>query len=326
MARQIGRLTSIGIAREATRGTGIASQYWVPVRELDFDDKVEYINNDSGFGRIEENTDSQIQQLYAEGSYGGKIFDRSVGVELCALFGAVPSSVQRGATGVYDHTWALTNTNQHSSMTVNIDEGNYDARYSLAMINSWQLEAVLDDYVRRTINLISKKSAAATNTPSYTDENEFIPKHIVFKLATNLAGLDGASAINIRSFNIEINKNAEALYVLGSQEPSDIVNKQVAISGSIEAYYDDITTFRNFVFANTRRAMRIDIVNTDVTIGGSHNPALRFDLANVRFGEFERGWDNNDVMTQTINFDAMFSIADSSMISGRLTNLVAAYA
>ncbi len=323
MAKIIGRTGSVGIAVEQTRGTSLAPTYWVPIQGIDFDDKVEYVDNDSAMGRIEEKNEADIIKRWGEGSYEGKIYDKSVGVELTALFGQEPTSTQRTTTGVYDHVYTLLNSNQHASLCVGYKDANEDVRYALAMINSWSLEVELDNYVRRTVELISKKSASASNTVAITNENEFIPKHIVFKMASALAGLDGASAGKIRNFNLEINKNVEALYVLGSIEPDDIVNKQFAVTGSFEAFMEDTTT-RAYVMDGTERAMRIDIVS-DVVVGssGSHTPALRFDLAKVKMGEFERGWDMNDIMTQTINFEGLFSIADTSLITGRLTNAYA---
>jgi hypothetical protein len=326
MAKIIGRLTSVGIGLESTRGTSVAPSYWVPVTGIDFDDKVGYIDNDSGFGRLEELNESDINQLWAEGSYEGKIFDRSVGVELCALFGATPTSVQRTTTAVYDHTFALAQNNQHKSLTLGYKNANHDLRYALAMINSWSIEAALDNYVRRTVSYVAKKAATASNTVAYINENEFIPDDITFKLATNLAGLSGASALKIISFNMEISKNAEALYVMGSNEPDDIANKQFAVEGSFEAYFDDITTYRDLVFANTKRALEIDIVgNNTIGTSGTHKPAIRFQLAKVSLAEYERGFDNNDIMTQTINFKGLFSIADTAMINARLTNEVVSY-
>lgn len=320
MTKVIGRLSQIGIGLESTRGTSVASDYTVPVTNIDFDDKAEYADNDSGFGRIEEKNDAAIIKRWAEGQYEGKIFDESVGLELVALFGASPTSVQRTTTGVYDHTFAIAQNNQHKSLTLSYEDANLDLRYAMAMLNTWSLELAVDNYARRTANFISKKSASASNSMSYVNENEFIPKDITFKLATNLAGLDAASAIKIRAFNMEVNKNVEALYVLGSNEPDDIANKQFAVTGSFEAYFDE-TTYRDLILNGSQRALRIDVVSsTIIGSSGTHTPALRFDMAKVKFGEFERGWDSNDIMLQTINFEALFSVADSSMITARLTN------
>lgn len=325
MGRIIGRLVNIGLGKETTRGTSVAPTYWIPVTELEYDDKVNYIKNDSGMARIDEFNDAQINEEWAEGSYSGKIYDRSVGMELVGVFGQAPTSVQRTSTGVYDHTYALLNTNAHTALTVGYKEANDDLRYTMGMIDTWSMEAVHDNFVRRSVTIKSKKQASSSNTVSITDENEFIPKHITLKLASALAGLDAASATEIIGFNLEISKNVEPLYVMGSTEPDDIANKQFAISGSFELYYED-QTVRDYVLLNTQRAMRIEMLSTTI-IGssGTHTPALRFDLSKVSFQENARKLDNNEFATNTVNFEGYFSIADSNSITARLTNAVVSY-
>lgn len=319
MAKVIGRTGAIGIAVEATQGTALAPTFFVPVQSYSFDDKVEYVKNDSAMGRIEEFNDADIIKEWSEGEYGGKIFIDSIGAELTALFGQSPTSTQRATSGVYDHAYELANNNDHKSLSVSYVDDVQDVRSPFAMVNTWSLEVAVDDYVKRTINLIGKKSASVTNSPAYTNEVEFIPSMVSLKLAANAAGLDGASAINVTSFNMEVAKNAEALYVLGSKEPEDIINKQFGVTGSIELYFEN-TTYRNYVFANTHRAVRIAMTDTTVDLGSGHNPELRFDLNEVVFSEFERGWDSNDPLKQTLNFEALVSVTDNKMISARLTN------
>jgi hypothetical protein len=319
MSKVIGRTGAIGIAVEATKGTTLAPTFWVPVKSYSFDDKAEYVKNDSAMGRIEENNDADIIKLWAEGEYGGKIFLNSVGAELTAVFGTSPTSVQRATSGVYDHTYALANNNAHDSLCIGYEDAIQDIRFPYAMVNTWSLEVAVDDYVMRTINLISKKSASASNSPAFTNEVEFIPSQVSLKLASAASGLDAASAINITSFNMEIAKNAEALYVLGSNEPQDIINKQFTVTGTIELYFED-TTQRAYTLTNVHRAVRIDMTDTSTNLGSGHNPQLRFDLNEVVFDEFERGWDANDPLKQTLNFTALYSIADTAMISARLTN------
>ncbi len=326
MAKVIGRTGAIGIGIEETQGTAVAAGFWVPVKSYSLDDKVEYVKNDSAMGNIAEFNGADIVKLWAEGEYSGKIFLDSVGAELVALFGQSPTSVQRTTTGVYDHTYALLNSNDHASLTVAYEDDIQEIAFPFAMINTWALEVAVDDYVMRTVNLITKKSESASHTPSFSDEIEFIPSQISFKLASTAAGLGAASAINVTAFNFEVNKNAEALYVLGSNEPEDIINKQIAVTGSVELYFEDETQ-RDYVFANTKRAMRIDMTDAGTIIGssGSHNPQLYFDFNEVVFEEFERSWDSNDPLKQTLNFEALYSIADGAILSARLTNTETAY-
>lgn len=324
MAKVIGRTGAVGIGVESTQGTSVAPSYWVPVQSYSFDDKVEYVKNDSAMGRIEEYNDADIVKLWGEGEYSGKIFLNSVGAELVGVFGQSPTSAERGSSDVYDHTYALLNSSDHKSLTIGYDDTIRDVRYPFAMVNTWSLEVAVDDYVKRTVAYISKKSASATNSPAFTNEVEFIPSQIAFKLASSASGLTAASAINVTAINLEINKNAEALFALGSNEPEDIINKQFSVTGSIELYFES-TTQRDYVFANTHRAMRIDMTDTTTDLGSGHNPQLRFDLNEVVFEEFELGWDANDPLKQTLNFEAVYNLTDGALMSARLTNIITSY-
>lgn len=320
MAKVIGRTGAIGIAVESTKGTAVAPTFFVPVQSYSFDDKVEYVKNDSAMGRIEEFNDADIIKEWSEGEYGGKIFIDSVGAELTAVFGTSPTTAERGTSDVFDHTYELANNNAHDSVSISYVDDIQDLRFPYGMVNTWSLEVAVDDYVKRTISLIGKKSTSVTNAPAFTDEVEFIPSMVSVKLATNAAGLDAASAINVTSFSLEIAKNAEALYVLGSKQPQDIINKQFGVTGTIEMYFED-TTQRVKALTNVHQAVRVDMVDTTINLGSGHNPQLRFDLNEVVFSEFERGWDANDPLKQTLNFEALVSVTDDAMIGARLTNL-----
>lgn len=321
MAKIIGRTGAIGFGVEATRGTAVAPTFWIPVQSYSYDDKVGYLKNDSAMGRIEEFNSADINQEWGEGDYGGKIFIDSVGAELTTVFGASPTSTQRLTSGVYDHEYVVANNNSHKSGTVAYIDDIEDKRFPYAMVNTWSLEVVTDDYVKRTVSLLGKKGVnTAGNTPSFTNEVEFTPDLVSVKLATNAAGLDAASAINVTNFSLEVAKNAEALYVLGSREPEDIINKQLNVTGSIELYFEDLTQ-RNLVFGNTHRAIRVAMVDTtEDLLSSGHNPELRIDLNEAVFEEFERGWDANDPLKQTLNFEAVYNLTDGAMISARLTN------
>lgn len=320
MAKVIGRTGAIGIAVEGTKGTPVAPTFFVPVQSYSFDDKVEYVKNDSAMGRIEEFNDADIIKEWSEGEYGGKIFIDSVGAELTAVFGQSPTSTERTTTDVFDHAYELLNSNDHASLSLSYVDDIQDLRFPYGMVNTWSLEVAVDDYVKRTINLIGKKSGSVTNSPAFTNEVEFIPSMVSVKLATNAAGLDAATAINVTSFSLEIAKNAEALYVLGSKEPEDIINKQFGVTGSIEMYFED-TTQRAKALTNVHQAIRVSMIDTTTNLLASgHNPELRFDLNEVVFSEFERGWDSNDPLKQTLNFEALVSVTDDAMITARLTN------
>lgn len=326
MAKFIGRTTVIGIATEVTRGTGVAADYSIPVENIDFDDKVEYIDNVSGLGRIEEINDSAIIKKWSEGSYDGKVFVNSLGVELVSLFGSADASPTTVASGVYQHDYTVTNTNTHSSASLSYEDALQDHRFARCMLNGWSLQVVTDDYIKRTASWMGMPSENVTHSPvAYSaTEAEFIPKNVTLKMASALAGLGAASAINVTAINIDFAKNVEALYVVGSDEPEDILNKQFSVSGSIEMFFE-AETYRDYVFAGTKRAMRVTIENDAIDLGSGNHPTLELDFASVSFKDFVRGYDSNEFVTATISFNANYSLTDSAMVTAKLINGVSTY-
>lgn len=137
MVRIIGRLTKLGLGRETVRGTAVAPTYWVPVLDLGFDDNFDLADNESGFGNLAMLSDSVPVRKWGEGDYSGKIFDKSVGLEMVGVCGQLPTSVQRTTTGVYDNTYTILQTNQHATLTVALSDANYQGRFAMGAINSW---------------------------------------------------------------------------------------------------------------------------------------------------------------------------------------------
>ena len=100
--------------------------------------------------------------------------------------------------------------------------------------------------------------------------------------------------------------------------------RAIGVSGSVELIFDD-TTYKTLALAGTQKAMRIDIQNTDVTIGASSNPGLQIDLAKAKFVEYALKRDLKGIVTQSLNFKAFYSLSDTKMITALLTNLVTSY-
>lgn len=322
MTKAIGRLLSAGWAKEATRGTSVAPTFFPPLLDIDFEDQLELKDNEEGLGQIEGINDSQIIKRWAEGKLEGKVHEKSIGVLLTALFGQSPTSVQRASSGVYDHTYTVANNNQHKSLTIAVKDPNLDQRFALAMLDEVEFSMEEDDYFKFDASFHSKKGATASNTIAYVAENEFAPKHAVVKLATSEAGLDAASAIGVKSFSLSISKNVDELMELGSVEPSDIANTNFEVEFEIELYYND-TTYRDLVFNNTRRALRLTVKNTDVDIGSTHNPELTFNMPEVVMSSFEKDFDNDEILTQKIEGKAVFNLAGSKMLGAVLANAYA---
>lgn len=324
MTKFIGRQADFGIAKEAVRGTAEASAaFFLPKVSLSIDDGVDQIVDESSTGVIEDSPNASIVSKYAEGEIEGNIYDKSFGLLLLAALGQVSTSGPAQST-VYTHSFTVLQTAQHPSLTLFLDDENQDYKYALGVLRSLELTVMLGQYARYKAAFRSKVGATATISPTYSTENFFLPQHGTIKTATNLAGLGAASAINIRSVKLSIDKNSEDDRKIGSTDPVDILNKQFGVTGSLELVFND-NSFKTEMLGDTAKAMRIALTNTDVTIGTSLNPALTIDLAKVKFSKFERKYANGDIVTASVDFKAHYSLADAAMITAQLVTTQTSY-
>ena len=329
MSKGIGRLFSLGIAKETTRGTAISTaDFWIPFSEMAVEEKDQKAIDDQAFGVIEDSLGQSIVKQWAEGNFKAPIGDKHIGLILYSIFGGLSTGANADGSGnVKDHTITVGQSSQHQSLTLFLDDplGAQDYKHALGVVTSLDISYELGKFLEYNASVKAKKGATATLSPSPASENRFLPQHLTFKLASNLAGLTGASATSIRSLSLKIDQNVEDDDVLGSAAPNDFLNKQFSIEGQLEATWQNESDFKTAALAGTAKAMRVDLKNTDVTIGTSANPELRIDLAKVIFKEITRPVKINDVVRQTLSFKAHYSTGDSKMATILLTNLQASY-
>lgn len=318
----IGRLIQIGIGKETNRGTAATPTFWLNKMNATIEDNREVIINESTIGRIEDSIDGALVSEGAEGEISGKVLDKSFGLLLLAAIGAVDSTVKE--TAVYNHTYTVKNDAQSPSLTIEAKNPNEQLAFALAMLESLEIRAEVGKYVEYTATFKSKKGTTASNSPSYTAENIFLAKHITVKMADAIAGLDSASAIPVRSVTFRINKNLERDDAFGSLDPIDILNKQFSIETTIVMLYKD-TTYKTFYSAGNKKAIRINIKNTDVVIGATSNPELNIDLAQGIFTKWEKTTGSDDLSVQTITVKATYKISEGKMLNCVLTNTQSSY-
>jgi len=324
MSKKIGRLISLGLNKESSRGTAEAATYWLPKANISFEDKATKALSTLNYGVIGEGNQELTALKYAEGNIEGDVLDKCFGLIFLATFGTLSTASFNGA---YKHTYSLQNDNQHDSLTLHIEDGvdsSQDKYFELAMINNLELTVVPEDVVKFSANFMSKSSGDSVETSSYVAENKFLGKHCTIKLASLTSGLTAASGISVRQLTLNINKNLVMDHVLSTVQPEDIFNTKFEVTGQMELVMND-ETYKNYMLDGTYRAMRIDIVNTDVTIGTT-NPAIRLDLSRVAFDTWEATKPNDDLITETINFRAMYDITNGDIINDcYIVNEVSSY-
>lgn len=325
MTKYIGRRISVGIGKESTRGTAVAAEYWLPwTGSLGFEGKVENAINESAQGTIYDGQNSALIKEWGEGSLDCLIGDKSSALLFYSLLGTL-ASVEKGAdAGVYDHTISLAETAQHQSLTLNVDEANGDKQYPLCVVDKIKIGFETGKILDMSVDLLSKKGASAALTPAAVSENLFRPQDFSFKIAADLASLEAAQAVVLRSASLEFNAAHESDDVLGSTSPNDFLNKNFSVTGDFEFVYDS-TTVEDYVLAGTQKALRFTIENADVTIGASSHPKIKIDLAKVVFEELARKRDLNGIVTLKASFKALYSVSSSKFGSIVVTNLATSY-
>lgn len=329
MSDVIGRNVAFGYQKEAVRGTAIQSAVkWIGKLEFDFKPDIESITNETGFNHIAKNSRVDIIRRGGAGGLTSKIFDKNVGDIFSMAFGQAPTTADVvGDTTVKDHTWALLNNNSHLSYTLHTVEGDIkQASYPGAILDETTIDIVSDDYAKISSSFMSRKHVAPSPAlvPAYTEENEFLPVHASVKVAANLAGLDAASVVaDVMEAHLTISKNPTKRPTIGSDN-TDPRNTVLEANLEIKLYYN-AATFRDYRDNQTKLALRLEVKNTDVTIGTSKNPTLTLNFPYVRVAEWDADYGSDDLVPQTINVPVLLDLASGTFMTAVLRNLQASY-
>lgn len=298
----IGRQFSIGIGKEATRGTAVAASYWVQKTDFSVEDKIATVVDDASIAVIEDAQNQEITQKYSEGSIGGRITDQTFGLLLMAVYGT--DTVGAVETGVKDHVFTVAQSAQHPSLTVVVNEPNATGAnslsYPLAMIDSLNIHAEVGKWGTYKATWRANTPTTSTPTVAFTSENGFNPQFINAQIAPTYAGLNGtltatgtaASTVHVTGLSINTNLLQVGMTVTGTNIPagatiativsSTAFDLSVASTGAASAYTFGAATF-------SARMVDINITpNTeDDTTIGNVNAVDRYNKQFVVEGSFE---------------------------------------
>ena len=228
-------------------------------------------------------------------------------------------------SNTHGHMFKRQNDNCHPSFTVYAydDIGSYRAPYM--MIDTFSIEFAVGDFGKFTTEMMGQKlETTSAQTPTYDTGTPFMAKHAAFKIADDEAGLNAASAVEVTNFGLEIAKNLVDVQAFGDTGIADIYNQNFNVSGTLEAIYKD-TTFQGYVSGSTKKAARLQAINTDATVLDTGiYPSIYIDMARLSFEEFERSGDNDALTTQSLAFSGEFSTNEAMTMEVLLINDVSA--
>ncbi len=331
MSKFIGRQQEVGIGREATRGTIVAPTQWLPKTNFSVESKVAKARVQGNFGNIVGGDDALVALKWAEGDMEFELQDNTIALILYSIFGSLTSG---SFNSVYKHTLALSNSVQHQSLSLHMNDAigavatpnPKTIAYGRAMIDTLEITSKPGELVMTKAKFIGQVHKDWTRqTPSYTVQNRFTHKHVQIKIAADLASLAAASKINVQELTLTIKKNVMREHSLGTVQPVDILNKTIEISGKMKLTYED-RTYRDYMLNGTKKALRITLLNGDVTIGTT-NPTVQLDLPVVDFDQWDAAHPNDDLATQEIMFTALYDAANGILIGSNtfVVNSTASY-
>jgi len=316
-----GSIKQILIGKETTFGTKASTFFELPVKDFNLNPKVTYRKDDSAIGRIEAFNRSQISQKWSEPTIQGILGSETIGLFLEGVFGQLTTGSALETT-VYPHTLEVLNSNCHPSYTIIEIDAKGIQMATGCVLNTFEITSD-EDFVQFSANFIGKTPEATTATPNWAEESSFVPKDRVFKLATNVAGLPGATSIALEQCRLSFNKNAEA-YFGGLEEPQAIINKRLTIEGDLTSAYSSVD-LRTVFEDGTKQALLLEFENNDVLIGTTLHPKFSFTLERVLLEDWSKDSPNDDIEKQTMGFTAEYVMSSGKAISGEVQNLTSSY-
>ena len=302
MTKFVGRRGVLGIAVEATRGTAVNPTFFVPFSTMSFKDVTEEAREEQGQGVIADSDSKYVVMKMGEGEVEAQLYDKALGAILTGVIGASPSTT---GSDPYTHTYTLSNSNQHKSLSLYFEDPDRNDLYKRSMVDSFQIAVEPAGLVQYTVGFKSHTADEWTNqTQSYTSlGNKFLHQHVEVRLAATVGALSAATAISLKNLEININKNTVFDNVIGTVEPEDILNQQLSIEGTIELNLED-DTYRDYMLNGTYRAM-------EIKLNRSSSSSLQLQFPRVDFSEWEPDYTLNETVKQKINFKCNYDQANA---------------
>jgi len=324
--KYIWRQINVWFAKETTRGTAVAPTFWFPKTNIDFDEKIETIVDESSLWVKVKATEVEVVKRTWEWSIEGIVRVNSIWLLFLNIFWKI-TTTELEENKAYNHKFEIENTNQAPSLSIWVDEANGDYLFALANLQSLTLNFKTWEYVNVNAEFKSKKWESASLSASYSaDDYKFSAKHSIFKMADDLSWLSWASGICIESFEITFTKNLEEQFCLNSWvDLNDVIEGAFEISWNLTAVFNDETTFKNVALNWTTKAMEMKLVDTSIDLGWWNNPSIDIVLPKVAFTDYGRDKWNDNTVKQNLSFVWLQDLDSGKAVEVNVVNWTTSY-
>ncbi len=305
---------------ETTRWSGLVTDLnsWFEQGDADFQDRYE-LGEDNGVNwSIMDGSDVFKSAEWADWKIWGNLKMNSISAFLYNVLWSKTTTIPEA--GVYQHAMTLLENNLHPSLVIANENPIEKKLYSLAMVKSFEISASIWEVATVSIDLESKGWVVdAAITKTFTVDENFLARFGIFKLANTYAWLDAAASMNLRSFKMTFTPNTERRWSLWNIGPAEILNKTYNVSWTVEFDYAD-NIVKDLATNATKQALQFAIIDTEKTIWLVSNPTLDFRFYRVAFTSYEVSAPVDDVVTQSLNFKALYDFWNAATLTCKLIN------
>lgn len=240
MAIVSGRDSKVQIGLETTWGTAVAPTHEVPFTSESLRFIPNYIEEDALVGgKTSGRMDVSGEKVEGDVSFICKP-DEYLGLILAATLGAEATAAQVGVTDAYDHAFTPVAGGTGSSLphlTITVDRKVAIKGYVSCKIDSLQLEAAVNDYLRGTIS-VRGHSEETDTLASLT-----APTLKAFQFKSGAITVDASNYAEVTSVRFNYSNNLENdLYTLGSGDNMVEIEPQAReITMELETLYSTTT-------------------------------------------------------------------------------------
>lgn len=322
MSIHTGRIEEVGVAIESARNTPEAvAQKWVKHVNSGIISKVSKAMDNNVRGVMEDMEGARVTRKWFDGDLEGILHADVLGYFLLNIYGASDPTSEGG--GAYSHEFTVDQVIEHPALTIFRKDGDVTEKaYGGGVVNTLEISATTDDYVRFTANIICGNETSSGDTPAYDTEYDFIGKDITIKLGDQENDLPSATALSCKEVSISFDTGAISDFNLGSYNPTNY-NAKLAIEVKITKNFVD-TTFEELFKSDTAKYMEITIQG-DATIGGSSKPTIVLLLNKALVTDWAREGGADALATETMTLKAFYNSEDEQQSMLTLTNLTPAY-
>ena len=234
-------LSFLGIAKEVTPGTPVASTNFIPVTQITPKDNLTLLQDKGYRGSLVDVYDEIAGTLYATLDYNGDVFPDTIGFALAGILGDVTTT---GASAPFTHNFSTLNngTGQPPTYTLNDNYVAGNRQYASAKFSEVGFKFSDDGLLTYSAKTTTFGSVAATApTTSFTT----VPPMVGWQGAVQIAGVTQAGVID---GEVTIKRNVTVINAIdGSQNPAQLWSGPVQVDGKATLIMEDDTQLTNYL-------------------------------------------------------------------------------